>query len=803
MIKIGDTSGLVEARCDEKKSPIKVVGDIVDKLAKKCCDVPKKMRIPSKIIELTNGCFSSAQVITVSDEFAGSSDEDSDSSTEGDAAAADAASTGGGCGGGRSPAPAPAPSSGACGGKSCSGGKKDKSVDPLTGQKIADMIMPQTIDDIINSDYSDKLAQEQAAENDFRNKYCVYEPYPECATCPYRTRNLKTQERDIAKIFKQIDDAIQTLMQGNYSLANKMFSCPGQMKMLMTGDFRPMAAVAVPNAVSVLTNLVAARGALDAFDGIATAAQYTDFRREVLYAADKLFKSGSMIGVPKAFTNAVGSILNKIGCSPNTLVRLSAATISARDTGYGPNYNMYGSRCCGKNKTQTPYRSEGRRSPSPTSVKKAEQAKAKIQPSLDAAKKEIDEAPLLTTNTSSRNTTITTASTTTDASTNRLQATSDVVPYTPTTDKTAQRGKTYYRQETTGSSSTSGSGSSGSSTTTTTKPRVYTKVECEPGDDLEQVAAKNGGQLFEIKDNGWSKPEPTPVRDQDVVIPVITTGREYFYRHPVTGEKIKIETQPGEDIDVVKARVGNKWSDPDPKIYDRSDGSNRVITGWKLSSDGIVDDHKQYYISKEHGRYTRADIPKQDSDGRPVVIADGSVTLLDGQRVSIYEGVVEVGSYNETEDTVPVDGKYYYTALTNGAIHKIPDDSVARILADPESIVYEKSTEPVLNKNYTGDAALVLDDGTMVSEPVFVDAADLIMSIDTRALVTKTGVKAGDLSTIAGLGLTEYEIKMACILDHETNGSVIPDDVEWQLIPTILDEVTDDMSQELSSYVLS
>ena len=61
MFKIGDTSGLCEAHCDEKKHTIKVVGDVIEKLAKKCEDVPKKMRAPAKVIEVTNGCFSSAQ----------------------------------------------------------------------------------------------------------------------------------------------------------------------------------------------------------------------------------------------------------------------------------------------------------------------------------------------------------------------------------------------------------------------------------------------------------------------------------------------------------------------------------------------------------------------------------------------------------------------------------------------------------------------------------------------------------------------------------------------------------------------
>jgi len=65
MYKIGFTSGLEELNTDEGKETVKIVGEIVDKLAKKCEDVPKKMTAPNKIMEITDGCFSSAQVVEV------------------------------------------------------------------------------------------------------------------------------------------------------------------------------------------------------------------------------------------------------------------------------------------------------------------------------------------------------------------------------------------------------------------------------------------------------------------------------------------------------------------------------------------------------------------------------------------------------------------------------------------------------------------------------------------------------------------------------------------------------------------
>ena len=337
MFKIGDTSGLCEAHCDEKKHTIKVVGDVIEKLAKKCEDVPKKMRAPAKVIEVTNGCFSSAQVIEVTDEGVSDNGEGG--------ACAGAAATGGGCGGGKTPKQPVCPGSSGCGKKSCCGGKQTKTKDPCSGQKLTDLNVPLTMRDFLDSDYSDLLSNEQLNETDFQQKFCARQPYPECATCPYNTNRFKTQERDLGAIFRQMDDAIQTMLQGNYALANNMFACPGLMRSLMTADVRTMAEVAVPNAIAAMIDVVAARGALEAFKGIATAAEYTDFRAAVMGSANRLLSAGGKVGIPRAFVSEVGKILEDIGCSPRTITRLLATSLGPRDTGYGPTYSPCGGRC--------------------------------------------------------------------------------------------------------------------------------------------------------------------------------------------------------------------------------------------------------------------------------------------------------------------------------------------------------------------------------------------------------------------------------------------------------------------------
>ena len=709
MFKIGDVSGLVEAKDDKKKSPIKVVGDIVEDMAKKCCHVPKKMRAPSKLVECTNGCFSSAQVITISDDLSGSNgDEDAENASD---VSSDAASTGGGCGGGKTPQPVQ-PSSGCCGKKSSCGGSQKKYQDPRTGQKLCGMVVPQTVDDFLSSDYSDKLKQEQAAETEFRGKYCVLEPYPECKSCPYRVKNLQTQPRDINAVFSQIREVIQTLQQGNYSLATKMFECPGQAHDLMTGAYRTMAEVAVPTAVSLLINLTAARGALEAFEGLATAAEYTDFRREVLASVDKLFRSGAKIGIPKAFTDEIGEILTKIGCSANQLIRLSAIPLSSRDTRYGQDYNLYGSRCCGRNPVNTPYKTESRRMPSVSSIIKAEAALAEMKPALDKADDLAEMRPVVQGNTP----TSTSASATVTAQTNdvqlpeairverfvppepaaRIKPSTIVRPVTPTKDKVAKDGKTYLIEvEAEGA----------------TDKYVPVPVPITRGTDLEQIAAKYG-RVFETPDNGIYV-NPTPVET------TVAEGEKLYYRKLPGGELEQIVIYPGEEIPI------------DDQIFE---------------------------VARTTEHLSRQDVESHGND----LISTPDKVILDKttmERVDVpYNNPVGAGTYavvSIVPESKPMSGHI------DGAI------------------------------NYTGEDLCVLDGGLIMENPVVADASSLTMTIDTKALVTKTGVRAGDMSTIKDLGISQYELKMAYILDNELNDSVLPEDVTGTRIQTVLDEIED------------
>ena len=59
--------------------------------------------------------------------------------------------------------------------------------------------------------------------------------------------------------------------------------------------------------------------------------------------------------------------------------------------------------------------------------------------------------------------------------------------------------------------------------------------------------------------------------------------------------------------------------------------------------------------------------------------------------------------------------------------------------------------------------------------------------IFTPSLVTRNQVPAGEMAKLAGIGLTQYDLEVAYVLDHDVNGSVMPRDVKAVRIPTILD----------------
>ena len=738
MYKIGDTSGLCDKSCDEQKHTIKVVGDIVEKLSKKCCDVPKKMRAPSKVIEVTDGCFSSAQVINVCDEY---SNEDGGADGA-DGACSGAASAGGGCGGGRSSKSCNKDASqsscnkggGGCGGKSSQASKCNKN----TGDKLVDMKMPD-YQEVVRSGISAVVEEQQEEALSYRQAFCALKPYPECATCPYATQTMQPTEVNIQSMYEQMEAAMRNLNNGDYEMADEMLGCPGQMAALMNSDLGPIANTATPKAVSALISLVAVRGVVNAFENLATAAEATDFRREIMWNVDNLLRAGSEVGLPNVFAEEVGRILSKIGCSPKTLTHIRARSHSARETSFGDGYNLWGSRGSGTCRTEQPYRSSQRPIASPGNARKAEKALETIAPSLEAAEK-IQEDPVKAV---------------------EISPTTKTPEYVTVETLVPQPGETYYKQN-------------------PADPTDYIELDEDEIQDLENAAAKYG-EIYVVKDTGVTPDVPATVTEDKVV-----DQHKYYYKDPVTERFIPIEVTVNEPIANVKQRISDITNVPQEnvEVFNRPSEVPAVVT--KLP---------QYTpVTVEPG--TTIVTGKYVKDDTGSIVPAPSGTAQEGKEYFEKEEITlpteSAVTYKKTEDTEPDPKKEYCVVDETGMFVHV---DIRDILDTDLKNVYERvvrgSDSPDYAKVYTGSEPLVLDSGIVVSKPTFLDAGSMDMAIDTTSLITRTNVTAGEMANIEGIGMTDYEVKMAYILDNERNGSILPFDIHAQRLSTVLETVNE------------
>ena len=298
---------------------------------------------------------------------------------------------------------------------------------------------------------------------------------------------------------------------------------------------------------------------------------------------------------------------------------------------------------------------------------------------------------------------------------------------------------------------------------------------------MDQVAARNDTTIFEIEQTGINKPTPTKTNDT-----VVKTGKTYLFDDPVTKQKVPIETETGESISGVIRRVADERGIDPAKvaIYERPNTSSPVVTSVK-TKDTKVSPSKTYY-DKNHNK---VEVPSGTT-----ISTEGTVEI-DGEEVQLFEDeeLPSNESYEKVDEKVPDPNKTYYVIDDTTGLYEFLDTSGGEPFTED---VFVKVTVPIGTDIgtavYTGTDTCILDDGLIIEEPVFLDAASYVMAVDTPSLVTKTGTNAGEMASIEGIGLSAYEIKMGYLLDHLRNGSVLPDDVEGVLVPTVLDTICDD-----------
>ena len=743
MFQLGSITGLFSSQIETTQQTSKSVGEVVDDMAKTAADVPMSMLAPMKSLAVATGCFSEAKVTKVTTEedsnavqiaadseaAAAAAAGVSEASVEASVASSEAVAAESENGAKTPEVSQKSVSLNAFNKKTTLGGRMDKSRDPNSGSNIAHMPVARKSTDVVRSAYLEAQREQRRKEQAFKREFCNNAPYPECAMCPYATRTMYV-ESDLDKLLRQLEAIIALLVKGLYGLSAGLFQCPGQLRSMLTGNFFPFGEVVVASAMSALATLVAVRGAMKHFEGLVASVRYTDFRTELMRNVKNLFKSGALIGMPKAFTKEIGRLLKDIGCSANNIAKMTAGKTPAKGTKYGPRFSVYGDRSYNARLISGYYRTTARRVASPESTAKAQAALKSVSSSMIAASAASNSAVGGKTSASTKKSISSTNS-------GNLPPTSMTKSYLVCSDTEAVAGKEYYVLN----------------PNSTSEDDKYIKLSellqhsIDIGSSLLSVIAIYG-DLYVMEDTGMIMPEPTAI----VVGPdsVAMVGVKYYFKDPITGRFIELPLSTGDKL---------TFEEP---LSAALKASLEALAA-KL---GIAFEELLEILRKPGALYAWEDPTYTGGSGE---------------------------SYIKAKETAPIAGReYYYRDTTTGEFvqweiaESFPEDTQMYLKSMP------LIGDDVYATPYKCSGVCVLDNGLIVEEPVFLDAESHRMAIDTKSLITVTHVLAGDMATIEDIGLTTYEFKMAYLLDHERNGSIMPDDVDAKMVNTILDEVTID-----------
>lgn len=572
MFQIGQTSGTCKSAA-QGHEVIAGFEDYVDKLAKKAKDIPKKTLAPTKIAQITDGCFSAASTIETGIECACSGDATSDSdnaNSPADQAAQDAKSD---CTGKSSDSQSN-DSRGSCGGRSstssktCSGTKQKQtktdtkeekkccgggtSQDKKTGTKLSTLVQPSTVQDVTKSTYQAMMDAQEMSEVQFQSTYCATRPFPECAACQFAQMLNEPVGYNIQALVTSIEDGLTALMQGNIDVADRIFSCPGMMAAMFEAELGPFGKVLGKTAAGAVIGMTALHGAVKSFNSCYGAAWNTDLRREVMSCAGRVVRAGS--SVPPQFVTQANDILRDMGCQGDTLIKLKTSDRVPWSSRPASNFNLFSEAAIGYSISdavrEKVYLSDQRKEASEKSKKKANQALAEIKGSLDTAREVIENpyAALIR---------------------DQLVPAVRIDNHQRTEDTIVQPGVIYFQKN--------------------QETGQYEIVETKPGEDLDVYRAQApDNELYVVVNNGLT--EPNPILNED---PVSVHNRIYYYKDPLTGAYIELnDIEDREDLTPYRERYGEIFSrdkyDVSPLEGDLVSVRSFVGNGVCLLSDGTM-----------------------------------------------------------------------------------------------------------------------------------------------------------------------------------------------------------------------
>ena len=115
-----------------------------------------------------------------------------------------------------------------------------------------------------------------------KNDLCASQPFPECRSCPYRTRlGQSNSALGVPDFMRSIDSAIDALTRGAVGSAIDMIGCPGIAGAIARGDFAELGAAMVDSGIRSLVSSAISAGSVPVLDSLMSVLP-TDMRQTLM-----------------------------------------------------------------------------------------------------------------------------------------------------------------------------------------------------------------------------------------------------------------------------------------------------------------------------------------------------------------------------------------------------------------------------------------------------------------------------------------------------------------------------------------
>jgi hypothetical protein len=237
----------------------------------------------------------------------------------------------------------------------------------------------------------------------------------------------------------------------------------------------------------------------------------------------------------------------------------------------------------------------------------------------------------------------------------------------------------------------------------------------------------------------------------------MSNGKQYYIQEPKPDGTIKhvlVCDKPGVDLTPIIARHGELLEKVPPVVdTSKTPANNAPTTISNPTASTVAPADKEIFIKV------------------PVTLPDGT-TVDDYVSLGVPPSGAKLKEFVEKELGRP---------LTNA--DKLGTKPVQK---------GETASIAILSNALETGAPVTFSDGTVLETPFFTEGAAYVNDVvDTTKFITDQVVLAAEFAALKGIEMSVDEVKMAYILNSVANNTEVPDDVEMEVIPTILDRIHD------------